>query len=92
MSIRTVRDRRQSIDVRLRALNAVQSTPELAAAALELMTDMTAKRGKYLTEMPLGRLSTLFSHDHVPDLLALVGAVCIILSGIAIIRFRRTPG
>lgn len=28
----------------------------------------------------------------VPDLLALVGAVCIILSGIAIIRFRRTPG
>ena len=25
-------------------------------------------------------------------LLALVGAVCIILSGIAIIRFRRTPG
>ena len=29
---------------------------------------------------------------HVPDLLALVGAVCIILSGIAIIRFRRTPG
>ena len=28
----------------------------------------------------------------LPDLLALVGAVCIILSGIAIIRFRRTPG
>ena len=28
----------------------------------------------------------------VPDLLALVVAVCIILSGIAIIRFRRTPG
>jgi len=75
MSIRTVRDRRQSIDVRLRALNAVQSTPELAAAALELMTDMTAKRGKYLTELPLGRLSTLFSHDHVPDLLALYSTI-----------------
>ena len=28
----------------------------------------------------------------MPDLLALVGAVCIILSGIAIIRFRRIPG
>ena len=28
----------------------------------------------------------------IPDLLALVGAVCIILSGIAIIRFRRIPG
>ncbi len=27
----------------------------------------------------------------LPDLLALVGAVCIILSGMAIIRFRRTP-
>ena len=27
----------------------------------------------------------------LPDLLALVGAACIILSGIAIIRFRRTP-
>jgi len=75
MNIETVRNRRNSIDTRLRALNAVQSTPELATAALELMEDMTGKRGRYLTELPPGKLSTLFSDDHVPKLLTLYAAI-----------------
>jgi hypothetical protein len=75
MSIQVVRDKRKAIDARLRALQAAQPAPGLAIATLQLMEDITTKRGRFLTELPIGKLSTLFSYDHVPELLKLYSGI-----------------
>ena len=71
MSVQIVRDSRKSIDARLRALQVAEATPECAAAALQLMRDITEKRGRFLTELPFGRMYALFSQENVPALLDL---------------------
>jgi|GEM_PF-4183048 len=75
MSSRVVGDQRKSMDARLRALHTAAPSPELATAALRLIEDVTTTRGRFLTELPIGKLGALWGADHLSALLKLYAKI-----------------